>query len=46
MTAQLAEPREVPSMRKDNAAIRNALILGGTIIALAVVGLLIVNYVA
>jgi hypothetical protein len=32
-------------MKKDGAAFRNALILGGTIIALAIVGILIVNYV-
>jgi hypothetical protein len=33
-------------MRKDGAAIRNVLILAGTVIALVVVGVLIVNYVA
>jgi hypothetical protein len=32
-------------MRKDGAALRNALILGGTIVGLAIVGVLIVNYV-
>jgi hypothetical protein len=32
-------------MRKDSAAFRNALILAGTIIALVIVGVLIVNYV-
>lgn len=33
-------------MRKEGAALRNALILGATIIALVVLGVLIVNYVA
>lgn len=32
-------------MRKDNAAVRNLLVLGGTILVLAVVSLLIVKYV-
>jgi hypothetical protein len=32
-------------MRKEGAALRNALIIGGTIIALIIVGALIVNYV-
>jgi len=32
-------------MRKGDAAFRNALILGGTIIALAIVGVLIANYI-
>ena len=32
-------------MRKDKAALRNLLILGGTIAALAIVSLLIVQYV-
>lgn len=39
-------PKESLRMRKDNAALRNVLILGGTIIVLAIVGILIVNYVA
>jgi hypothetical protein len=32
-------------MRKDEAGFRNALILGGTIIVLVIVGVLIVNYI-
>jgi len=32
-------------MRKDGTAFRNTLILGGTIIALVIVGVLIVNYI-
>ena len=32
-------------MRKEGAALRNGLILGGTIIALVVLGVLLVNYV-
>jgi hypothetical protein len=32
-------------MRKEGAALRNALILLGTIIALVIVGVLIVNYI-
>ena len=32
-------------MRKDGAALRNALILGGTIIALIIVSVLIAKYV-
>ncbi len=32
-------------MRKDSAFLRNALLIGGTLVVLVVVGVLIVNYV-
>jgi len=38
--------KESLAMRKDGAAFRNALIVGGTIIALVIVGVLLVNYIA
>jgi hypothetical protein len=37
--------KERVEMRKDGAAFRNGLIIAGTIVALAIIGAVIVNYV-
>jgi hypothetical protein len=43
--AKCWKSKEIQYMRKEGAALRNAFLIGGTIIALIIVGALIVNYV-